>query len=69
MRGINTNCYYDELMVTGVFGPRWQCSFSSRRYFLYIVYELLIGFPMVEINGSGYYEGPVVTGAIKVSLK
>ena len=36
--------YYGELVVTGDLTPRWNCWFASMAFFLYIVYELLIGF-------------------------
>jgi len=35
--------YYGELVVTGDLTPRWMCWFISMMFFLYIVYELLIG--------------------------
>merc|ERR1712125_260214 len=35
--------YYGELIVTGDLTPRWVCWFVSMCFFLYIVYELLIG--------------------------
>merc|ERR1719230_1342011 len=35
--------YYGELFVTGDLTPRWMCWFISMMFFLYIVYELLIG--------------------------
>merc|ERR1719230_1456697 len=35
--------YYGELVVTGDLTPRWNCWFASMAFFLYIVYELLIG--------------------------
>merc|ERR1719161_155488 len=35
--------YYGELVVTGDLTPRWACWFISMMFFLYIVYELLIG--------------------------
>merc|ERR1712217_484693 len=36
--------YYGELVVTGDLTPRWVCWFASMAVFLYIVYELLVGF-------------------------
>merc|ERR1711933_69213 len=36
--------YYGELVVTGDLTPRWMCWFISMIFFLYIVYELLVGF-------------------------
>merc|ERR1711871_1014144 len=35
--------YYGELVVTGDLTPRWMCWFVSMGFFLYIVYELLVG--------------------------
>merc|ERR1712183_549455 len=35
--------YYGELVVTGDLSPRWMCWFASMSFFLYIVYELLVG--------------------------
>ena len=35
--------YYGHLVVTGDFGPRWKCKYISVVFFLYSVYELLIG--------------------------
>jgi len=35
--------YYGELVVTGDLTPRWVCWALSMLFFLYIVYELLVG--------------------------
>jgi len=35
--------YYGELTVSGDLTPRWVCWFLSMLFFLYIVYELLVG--------------------------
>merc|ERR1712086_515080 len=35
--------YYGELTVTGDLSSRWICWFCSMIFFLYIVYELLVG--------------------------
>jgi len=35
--------YYGELVITGDLTPRWMCWFLSMCFFLYIVYELLVG--------------------------
>jgi bacteriorhodopsin len=35
--------YYGELVVTGNLWPRWICWLVSMCFFLYIVYELLVG--------------------------
>merc|ERR1719465_195064 len=51
--------YYGELVVTGDLTPRWMCRFLSMLFFLYIVYELLVGLasatasePDAEIAGK-----------------
>merc|ERR1711907_571584 len=35
--------YYGELVITGDLTPRWHCWFASMAFFLYIVFELLVG--------------------------
>jgi len=35
--------YYGELIISGDLGPRWNCWYLSMCFFLYIVYELLLG--------------------------
>merc|ERR1719200_110094 len=35
--------YYGELVITGDLTPRWLCWCLSMLFFLYIVYELLVG--------------------------
>jgi len=35
--------YYGELVVTGDLTPRWGCWFLSMAFFLFIVYELMVG--------------------------
>jgi len=35
--------YYGELTITGNLAPRWNCWYLSMCFFLYIVYELLVG--------------------------
>ena len=35
--------YYGELVITGNLTPRWICWFISMLFFLYTVYELLVG--------------------------
>merc|ERR1712139_397736 len=34
---------YGELVITGNLTPRWICWFASMSFFLYIVYELMVG--------------------------
>jgi len=35
--------YYGELTVSGDLTPRWMCWFISMLFFVYVVYELLVG--------------------------
>merc|ERR1739844_200404 len=35
--------YYGELTVTGDLSARWKCWYLSMSFFVYIVYELLLG--------------------------
>merc|ERR1719329_1680649 len=35
--------YYGELFVSGDLKPRWNCWYVSMAFFLYIVFELLVG--------------------------
>jgi bacteriorhodopsin len=42
--------YYGELVVTGDLTPRWLCWFLSMSFFLYIVYELLVGLSAATNN-------------------
>merc|ERR1712094_84256 len=41
--GMIVSGYYGELVITGDLTPRWMCWFASMAFFLYIVYELLVG--------------------------
>merc|ERR1711972_1005656 len=55
--------YYGELTVSGDMTPRWVCWTVSMVFFLYIVYELLVG-----LSGATNSESdPVVKGKIKVA--
>jgi len=55
--------YYGELVVTGDLTPRWVCWFVSMAFFLYIVYELLVG-----LAGATSSEAdPVIASKIKVA--
>merc|ERR1712071_446979 len=42
--------YYGELFVSGDLLPRWVCWFMGMVFFLYIVYELLVG--LAEVTNS-----------------
>jgi len=44
--------YYGELVVTGDLTPRWHCWFASMSFFLYIVYELLVGLSAATASES-----------------
>jgi bacteriorhodopsin len=55
--------YYGELVVTGDLTPRWICWFVSMVFFLYIVYELLVGLSEATNNEAD----PVVAGKIKTA--
>merc|ERR1712054_2362 len=55
--------YYGELFVTGDLTPRWHCWLLSMAFFLYIVYELLVG-----LSGATASEAdPVVQGKIRTA--
>jgi len=53
--------YYGELTITGDLTPRWICWFLSMCFFLYIVYELMVG--LSSATDAEY--DPVVKGKIK----
>jgi len=53
--------YYGELVVTGDLTPRWICWFISMCFFLYIVYELLVGLSAATNSEAD----PVVKGKIQ----
>merc|ERR1712054_89735 len=55
--------YYGELVVTGDLTPRWVCWFISMIFFLYIVYELLVGLSAATNSEAD----PVVKGKIKTA--
>jgi len=55
--------YYGELVVTGDLTPRWACWFLSMLFFLYIVFELLVGLSAATANEAD----PVVAGKIKTA--
>merc|ERR1712086_1165645 len=42
--------YHGELVITGDLTPRWMCWFLSMIFFLYIVYELLVGLSEATAN-------------------
>merc|ERR1711941_244462 len=55
--------YYGELVVSGDLTPRWVCWFVSMCFFLYIVYELLVGLAAAMESESD----PVIKGKIKTA--
>merc|ERR1719191_1653833 len=55
--------YYGELIVTGDLTPRWVCWFLSMLFFLYIVYELLVGLSAATESEAD----PVVKSKIKTA--
>jgi len=55
--------YYGELVVTGDLTPRWACWFLSMIFFLYIVYELLVGLSAATNKETD----PVVKGKIQTA--
>merc|ERR1712014_309854 len=55
--------YYGELVVTGDLTPRAVCWFLSMCFFLYIVYELLIGLAAATRSESD----PVIAGKIRTA--
>merc|ERR1712084_176917 len=55
--------YYGELTVTGDLTPRWACWFASMAFFLYIVYELLVGLKAAIESETD----PVVKGKIELA--
>jgi len=54
--------YYGELTVSGDLTPRWICWFVSMLFFLYIVYELLVGLAEATKSESD----PVVKSKIEL---
>jgi len=55
--------YYGELVVTGNLGPRWACWCLSMVFFLYIVYELLVGLA----DATNSEADPVIAGKIRTA--
>merc|ERR1719412_1002208 len=55
--------YYGELVVTGDLTPRWLCWFASMAFFLYIVYELLVGLAAATASETD----PVIAEKIKTA--
>jgi len=55
--------YYGELFVTGDLTPRWYCWCASMCFFLYIVYELLVGLAAATASEAD----PSVAGKIRTA--
>jgi len=55
--------YYGELVVTGDLAPRWHCWIASMVFFLYIVYELLLGLSAA----TNAEEDPSIKGKIRTA--
>merc|ERR1712100_692984 len=55
--------YYGELVVTGDLTPRWICWFLSMSFFLYIVYELLVGLAAATTSETD----PAIAGSIRTA--
>merc|ERR1712019_18779 len=55
--------YYGELVVTGDLTPRWICWFVSMGFFLYIVYELLVGLSAATNSETN----PTIRGKIRTA--
>jgi len=55
--------YYGELVVTGDLTPRWICWFLSMGFFLYIVFELLVGLSAATNSEAD----PIIKDKIKVA--
>jgi bacteriorhodopsin len=53
--------YYGELTITGDLTPRWNCWFISMIFFLYIVFELMVGLR----SATNAELDPVVKGKIQ----
>jgi len=52
--------YYGELVVTGDLTPRWVCWGISMVFFLYIVYELLLGLgAATSLESDGVIKGKI----------
>ena len=54
---------YGELVITGDLTPRWVCWYALMAFFLYIVYELLVGLSAATASEAD----PAVAGKIKTA--
>jgi len=55
--------YWGELVVSGDLTPRWYCWCASMSFFLYIVYEMLVGLSAA----TNMEADPVIAGKIKTA--
>merc|ERR1719433_2085002 len=55
--------YYGELVITGDLTPRWACWCLSMCFFLYIVYELLVGLAAATNSETD----PVIKGKVQLA--
>merc|ERR1712110_247217 len=55
--------YYGELYVSGDLAPRWKCFYISMAFFLYIVFQLLIGL----CQATNREENPGVRSRIRIA--
>merc|ERR1719453_241776 len=55
--------YYGELVISGDLTPRWKCWFASMSFFLYIVYELLVGLAAATDSEAD----PAIAGKIRTA--
>jgi len=61
--------YYGELVVTGNLAPRWICWFISMVFFLYIVFELLVGLSAAtKSEGDAEISGMIGTAQVVTVL-
>jgi len=61
--------YYGELVVTGNLAPRWICWFISMVFFLYIVFELLVGLAeATKAEGDAEISGMIGTAQVVTVL-
>merc|ERR1712070_805393 len=50
------------MIATGDLGPRWKCWFASMAFFLYIVFELMVG-----LSAATSKEAPEIAGRIRTA--
>ena len=55
--------YYGELVITGDLTPRWMCWLISMMFFLYVVYQLLVGLS----DATNSEADPTIRGKIQTA--